>query len=74
MHLDQRIGAWLADAEGRLVGMEEEEIAAYKASAIASKLQADRSVFDEAERFWEQIASGRYCTAFSLHPPKELYS
>lgn len=58
-HLDQRISAWLADAEIRLVAMEKEEVAAYQASAIAGKLQADRSIFDEAERFWEQIASGR---------------
>eukprot|EP00884_Botryococcus_braunii_P020235 jgi/Botrbrau1/6896/Bobra.67_3s0015.1 len=59
-HLDQRIRAWLAEAEKRLAGMEEAELAAFRTAAISGKLQADRSLFDEAERFWEQIASSRY--------------
>ncbi len=39
--------------------MPSEELDRFRAGAISGKLQADRSMADEAERTWEQIASGR---------------
>ena len=51
--------AFLAEFEGALSAMGEEEWEQHRQALIQAKRQKDNSISDEAERFWEQVASRR---------------
>ncbi|KAK9808961.1 hypothetical protein WJX72_007074 [[Myrmecia] bisecta] len=59
-HLDARIEDFLASFPTALAALSDEEFERHRAALIAAKMQKDRSLMDETDRHWEQIASRRY--------------
>ena len=68
-HLHQRIEAFLAELGTIVAKMPEEDWEAHRDALIQAKLQKDRSVADEAERFWEQISSRRWVALHCVKMP-----
>ena len=58
-HLGDRIEAFLDEFAGTLAGMAAGEWDRHRQALIQAKLQKEGSIGDEAERFWELIASRR---------------
>lgn len=58
-HLQERIEAFVQSFEGTLQSMPEDEWEQHRGALIQGKMQKDASISDEAERFWEQVASRR---------------
>ncbi|KAK9797401.1 hypothetical protein WJX73_004607 [Symbiochloris irregularis] len=59
-HLDARIEAFVHGYAATLEAMPEAEWEGHRQALIQAKMQKDGSIGDEAERFWELIASRRY--------------
>ena len=57
--VERRIEAFLADFARQLEAMDGEDFERHRSSLIASKLQKDRSLGEEADRHWEQIFNRR---------------
>ena len=57
--VERRIEAFLADFEKQLEAMDGADFEFHRSSLIASKLQKDRSLGEEADRHWEQIFNRR---------------
>ena len=64
--VERRIEAFLTDFAGQLEAMSGEDFEGHRSALIASKLQKDRSLGEEADRHWEQIFNRRCCLCSSL--------
>ncbi|GLI60578.1 hypothetical protein VaNZ11_002738, partial [Volvox africanus] len=59
-HLDACVESFLASMCSRIRAMSPEELATHVGALVASKMQRDRSLVDEAGRLWGHISSQRY--------------
>ena len=57
--VERRIEAFLADFARQLEAMDGEDFERHRSALIASKMQKDRSLGEEADRHWEQIFNRR---------------
>ena len=69
MDVERRIEAFLDDFAGQLEAMDAEDFERHRSSLIASKLQKDRSLGEEADRHWEQIFNRRCLVQLHVQRP-----